>query len=139
MVSRENMTVQANLVFLYYKDLASAQDFYEKTIGLELVLDYGFAKLFRTSQTAYFGLVDEKRGMHQSAEPKTVTLSFVTEEIDEWYAYLKKSGVEMRGEVRDAESIPVRTFVTYDIANYFLEFDWFYEDPRNAKILKFLE
>ena len=79
-----DLGIQANLVFFYYQDLEAAQRFYEDVIGLEMVLDYGFARLFRITQTFYIGLVDEKKGMHSSDEPKTVTLSFVTEEIDEW-------------------------------------------------------
>ena len=94
MVSIQDLNVQANLVFLYYEDLASAEEFYKNTLGLEMVLDYGFAKLFRISQTTYVGLVDEKKGMHRATEPKTVTLSFVTEQIDEWYMYLMEKGVE---------------------------------------------
>ena len=114
MLTHEELDVQANLVFLYYKDLASAQDFYANTLGLEMVVDYGFAKLFRISQTTYVGLIDEQRGMHKSTEPKTVTLSFVTEEIDEWYTYLIEKGVKMRGEVGDAARHPTRGFVAYD-------------------------
>jgi hypothetical protein len=29
----------------------------------------------------------------------------------------------------------MHAFVTYDIAGYFLEIDWFYEDDKNTKIL----
>jgi catechol 2,3-dioxygenase-like lactoylglutathione lyase family enzyme len=134
-VSLEDLNVQANLVFLYYKDLASARDFYANTLGLEMVLDYGFAKLFRISKTTYVGLVDEQKGMHKTTEPKTVTLSFVTEEIDEWYTYLMGKGVEMRGELRDATRHPTRGFVAFDPEGYFLEFERFLEHSQNSKLL----
>jgi hypothetical protein len=65
-MSIEDLNVQANLVFLYYKDLASAQDFYENTLGLEMVLDYGFAKLFRISLTTYVGLVNDFSIFHKT-------------------------------------------------------------------------
>lgn len=135
MMSLEDLNIQANLDFLYYKDLASAQDFYAKTLGLEMVLDYGFAKLFRISKTAYVGLVDERRGMHKASEPKTVTLSFVTEEIHEWYAYLQEKGVEMRGELGNATRHPTRGFVAYDPEGYFLEFERFLDHEQNKKLL----
>jgi len=45
---------------------------------------------------------------------------------------------EMKEVLSDGESIPVRAFVTYDIAGYFLEFDWFYEDDKNTKISDYL-
>jgi catechol 2,3-dioxygenase-like lactoylglutathione lyase family enzyme len=135
MVSVEDLNVQANLVFLYYEDLATAQDFYANILGLEMVLDYGFAKLFRVSMTTYVGLVDEQRGMHRTTEPKTVTLSFVTNEIDEWYTYLKEKGVEMRGKLGDAKRHPTRGFVAYDPEGYFLEFERFLDHSQNTKLL----
>jgi hypothetical protein len=103
------------------------------------VIDYGFAKFFRMSQTTHVGLVDENKRTHQALYPRTVTISFVSEEIDGWYAYLLRKRLIMRETLSDAESIPVRIFVTSDIANYFLEFDWFYKDPKNTKILEFLK
>jgi catechol 2,3-dioxygenase-like lactoylglutathione lyase family enzyme len=136
MVSIENLNVQANLVFLYYKDLAVAEDFYKNTLGLEMVLDYGFAKLLRISKTTYVGLVDETKGMHRATEPKTVTLSFVTEEIDGWYDYLKDKCVEMRGELGDATRHPTRGFVAYDPEGYYLEFERFLDHSQNTKLLK---
>jgi predicted enzyme related to lactoylglutathione lyase len=131
-----DLSIQANLVFFYYKDLEAAHRFYEDVIGLEMVLDYGFAKLFRISQTSYIGLVDERKGMHSSDEPKSVTLSFVTEEIDEWYQYLVEKGVEMRGPLKDATRHPTRGFVAYDPEGYFLEFERFLDHPQNERLLQ---
>jgi hypothetical protein len=139
MISLEDLRIQANLVFLYYKDLPSAEDFYANTLGLEMVLDYGFAKLFRISKTTYVGLVDESQGLHRFSDEKAVTVSFITSQIEEWYALLTKQGLQIREALSDGESIPVRTFVTYDIAGYFLEFDLFYEDEKNTKICDYLK
>jgi len=133
--SPEEMTIQANLVFFYYSDLAAAKQFYEEIIGLEAVLDYGFAKLYRVSPTTYLGLVDEKRGMHSADEPKTVTLAFVTDEVDGWYAYLSENNVKMRGPLGDATRHPTRGFVAYDPEGYFLEFETFLEHAQNKKLL----
>lgn len=44
-------------------------------------------------------------------------------------------GLKMKDVLSDGESIPVRAFVTYDISGYFLEFDWFYDDDKNTKIV----
>lgn len=96
MMSIEDLNIQANPGFLYYRDLASAQDFYANTLRLEMILDYGFAKLFRISKTSYVGLVDKRREMHKASEPKTVTLSLISPQIDEWYSYLTEQDLEMR-------------------------------------------
>jgi predicted enzyme related to lactoylglutathione lyase len=129
-----DLSIQANLVFFYYPDLGAAERFYTEVLGIEKVLDYGFAKICRISQSTYIGLVDADRGMHSPDEPKTVTLSFVTDEIDQWYAYLVAQGLEIKGTLHDATRHPTRGFVTYDPAGYFLEFERFLDHPQNAKL-----
>ena len=103
-----------------------------------MIADQGFAKVYACSSTGYIGLVDEAQGLHRFSEEKAVTVSFISSQTDLWYSYLKERGLEMREALSDGESIPVRAFVTYDIAGYFLEFDWFYEDDKNKKILDYL-
>ena len=132
----ESMNIQANILFFYYKNLDEAQKFYEDIIGLEVVLDYGFAKVFRISQAMFLGIVDEQKGMHDADEPKTVTLSFVTNEVDEWYEYLSAQGVDMRGPVKDATRHPTRGFVAYDPEGYYLEFERFLDHPQNEILLE---
>jgi len=132
----ESMDIQANIIFFYYKNLDVAQQFYEDVLGLEVVLDYGFAKVFRISQTLFLGIVDEQKGMHRAEEPKTVTLSFVTNEIDEWYDYLSVQGVDISGPVKDASRHPTRGFVAYDPEGYYLEFERFLDHPQNEILLE---
>jgi lactoylglutathione lyase len=127
--------VQANIVFLYYKDIPRAQRFYEDVIGLRLAVDQGFAKIYQISPTSFVGLVDESQGLHRASDAKPVTLSFVTKEIDAWYDYLVSKGVKLRGPVRDATRHPTRGFVAYDPEGYFLEFERFLDHPQNTKLL----
>lgn len=125
--------IEANLVFFYYRDLAAAQRFYEDILGLERVLDYGFASIHRLGPTSYLGLVDETKGMHRADEPKTVTLSFVTGEVDGWYEHLVGRGVPIRNPLRDATRHPTRGFVATDPEGYFLEFETFLDHPQNTR------
>ncbi|MEE9502569.1 MAG: hypothetical protein V3V48_10875 [Candidatus Aminicenantaceae bacterium] len=37
------------------------------------------------------------------------------------------------------EILPHRKIITFDVAAYFLEFDWFYEDDKNTRILDYLK
>jgi len=135
----KNLGILANIIWLYYMDLDEAQRFYEGVFGFELLVDQGFAKVYGSSPTAYIGLVDQAHGLHKFSEEKAVTLSFISEKIDRWYKHLVDKGFEMREELADSETIPVRAFVTYDIAGYFLEFDRFLDDERNAQIISFLK
>jgi catechol 2,3-dioxygenase-like lactoylglutathione lyase family enzyme len=134
----ETPGVQANIVFLYYRDVPAAQRFYEDVIGLRLAVDQGFSKIYQVSPTSFIGLVDESQGLHRASEAKAVTVSFVTEKIDEWYAYLLSKGVKMRGPIGDATRHPTRGFVAYDPEGYYLEFERFLDHPQNARLIEAL-
>ena len=134
MLDFEKLKINANHLFLYYQDLTRAQEFYEVTLGLKRVLDYGFASIHQVSPTSFVGLVDEARGMHKSSEPKSVTLSFITEEIDEWYQYLDVQGVGMHRPLADATRHPTRGFVAYDPEGYYLEFETFLQHEQNREL-----
>jgi len=124
--------VQANIVFLYYRDIPAAQRFYEDVIGLRLVVDQGYSKIYQISPTSFVGLVDETQGLHRASDAKPVTLSFVTEQVDAWYEYLVSRGVRMRAPLRDGARHPTRGFVAIDPEGYFLEFEWFLDHPQNT-------
>jgi catechol 2,3-dioxygenase-like lactoylglutathione lyase family enzyme len=126
------LSIQANMVFFYYPDLEEAEKFYGHLLGFEKVLDYGFARIFRLSPSTFIGLVDETKGMHNPSEPKSVTLSFATEEIDSWYRYLSGQNVPIHRPLSDSSRIPIRGFVALDPAGYFLEFETFKKHPQNA-------
>ena len=134
-----SLVVQANIVWLYYRDVPAAQRFYEDTIGLALVVDQGFAKVYQVSPTSFVGLVDEKQGLHRASETKAVTVSFVTEQIDEWYKYLQSKGVRIRNPLGDATRHPTRGFVALDPEGYFLEFERFLDHEQNTKLLATLK
>lgn len=130
--------VQANIVWLYYRDVPAAQRFYAEVLGLTLVVDQGFAKVYQVSPTSFVGLVDEAQGLHRASETKAVTVSFVTEQIDEWYRYLQSKGVTIRDPIGNATRHPTRGFVALDPEGYFLEFERFLEHEQNAKLLAIL-
>ncbi len=127
--------VQANITFLYYRDLDRARQFYEDVLGLTLVVDQGFCRIYQVSPSSFVGLVDEAEGLHRATEAKAVTLSFVTEQVDEWYAHLVEQGVTIRHPLRDAARHPTRGFVAEDPEGYFLEFERFLPHARNSRLL----
>ncbi len=131
---------KATVLWLYYKDLAAAQRFYEDRLGFELIVDQGWAKIYQTSRSGFIGLVDQARGMHRSTEKKGVTVSFVTEALDRWFALVKERGLfTLRSAAvhQDPEG-RYRAFVGYDPEGYYLEFDVFLPHPRNSALLEAL-
>ena len=128
----EILSIQANLVFFYYPDLDEAERFYGDVLGLERVLDYS------SSPSGFIGLVDEIQGLHRFTPEKAVNVSFLTDQIDEWYTHLQVKRVKIKEQLENLESIPVKAFVGYDPAGYYIEFDQFLEDPKNKRILELL-
>jgi catechol 2,3-dioxygenase-like lactoylglutathione lyase family enzyme len=131
--------VVANNAFFYYADLDAAWRFYTETLGVETVADYGFAKILQVADTSYLILVDATKGMHTAAEPKTVAMALVTDELEGWYEHLRSKGVRMRGELKVEPGRPHDGFVAIDPEGYFLEFERFNPHPENEKLLPLLK
>jgi catechol 2,3-dioxygenase-like lactoylglutathione lyase family enzyme len=137
----KDLGFKATVLWLYYRDMASIQRFWEDVMGFELVVDQGWAKIYPSSATGFIGPVDGERGMHSWTEDKCVTVSFFTEDVDGWFAYLKgKEEFRLRTpEVQLEERAGARVFVGYDPEGYFLEFDTFLENEDNRELFELLK
>gem|GEM_PF-85765 len=131
--------ITANNAFFYYNDIEGATEFYKGTLGLDLIADYGFARILRVAPTSYLTLVDGTMGMHTPEEPKTVAIALITDQLDEWYEYLGGQGVEMRFDYNPVEGRPHHGFVVLDPEGYYLEFERFNQHPENEKLIPLLE
>jgi catechol 2,3-dioxygenase-like lactoylglutathione lyase family enzyme len=135
----EGLGVVATVFWLYYRDLAPNQSFYERLLGVDLLVDQGWAKVYQASPTGFVGLVDGARGLHQATEQKGVTLSFFTDDVDAWLDRAREQGLELRTPEITGESDRVRVFVAYDAEGYFLEWDTFLDVAGNERLLAALE
>jgi catechol 2,3-dioxygenase-like lactoylglutathione lyase family enzyme len=133
--------LNATITWLYYKDLVAMQTFYEEVMGLRQVVDQGWAKVYQGSRTGYIGLVDERRGMNRWTATKAVNVSFIVDDIDGWFSYVKqRDAFPLRGTaVSDDEAGRYRAFVGYDPEGYFMEFDLFREHPLNRGLMPYLQ
>jgi predicted enzyme related to lactoylglutathione lyase len=113
------------ITFLYYKDLPKVAKFYEEVLGLEKVIDQGFAKIYRVAGQAHIGLVDETRGYHKSNPIKPVELTLLVPDVDEWFQKMKDLGVPTLTEPRSIEPIRVRMFLLEDPEGYTIEIQKF--------------
>lgn len=130
--------IRASNLFFYYSDLDQATAFYTETLGMQVVADYGMAKILRVASTSYLILVDAADGMHSADEPKTVAIALVTDQLDEWYTYLKAQGVEIKFEYNPTEGRPHDGFVALDPEGYYLEFERFNDHSENDKFIPIL-
>jgi catechol 2,3-dioxygenase-like lactoylglutathione lyase family enzyme len=135
----EGLGFKATVVWFYYKDMEGIQRFYEETLGFDLIVDQGWAKIYPIGPTGYFGLVDEKLGMHDFTETKAVTLSIITDDVDGWYEYANNTPeIEMRSEeISDTDRY--RAFVAYDPEGYFIEWDIFKNSAENTALVEAIE
>ena len=134
--------ILAQNAFLYYADLAEAEAFYRDALGLPLVSDFGFAKIFQVADSAYLTLVDEADGMHSADEPKTVAFALITERLADWQARLDEAGANFRSrfdpEAADPEA-PHHGFTVFDPGGYILEFERFLPHAENVNLMPILD
>ncbi len=108
--------------FFYYADLDAATRFYTETLGLEMVADFGIARTIRTSPASFLTLMYIAHSLHKADEPKAVTLAFVTDEVEGWYAHLQRRDVPIRHPLKSDRTKAHEGFVALDPEGYFLEF-----------------
>jgi len=137
----EGLGFHSTITWLYYKDILAMQNFYQDVIGLELVADQGWAKIYKSSNTGFIGLVDERRGMHKFTEEKAVIVSFILDDLESWYEYADKyDPFELRStELGTGPETRYKAFVGYDPEGYFMEFDKFYPHEDNKVLINYLD
>jgi catechol 2,3-dioxygenase-like lactoylglutathione lyase family enzyme len=109
------------ITFLYCRDLPRAMRFYEDVLGLTLVIDQGWSKIYRLCEGAHVGLVDETRGMHRWAEVKPVQICLRVEDVDGWHAWIRHLQIEARSEMFQNDKLGIRAFVFDDPEGYQIE------------------
>ncbi len=134
-----DLGVRATVFWLYYDDLGPIQRFYEELLGVDLLVDQGWAKVYGASRSGFIGLVDGARGLHQATDEKGVTISLFTSDVEAWLERVKKLGtLELRTPEITDESHRVHQFVGYDPAGYFLEWDTFLDREGNERLRELL-
>ena len=117
--------IEGMITFLYYKDLAKVAQFYEDVLGLKLVIDQGFAKIYQVAGQAHIGLVDETRGYHRSNPIKPVEITLLVPDVDAWYQRIRSLGIETLTEPTIISSVNVRAFLLQDPEGYVVEIQKF--------------
>lgn len=132
MMNRAIPTIDSAITFFYYRELSKAAVFYEHTLGLELIIDENWAKIYRIGANGFMGIVNEREGFHDVQEKNAVVLTLVVNDVDTWYRTLKQLGVKLLGSVQQKDDIQVRCFFAEDPGGYTLEIQQFLR-PDMAK------
>ena len=108
------------ITFLYYRDLESAEAFW-RHLGFPLVIDQGFAKIFRVADGAHVGLVDEARGMNDWQQDKCVQVCLRVPDVDAWHDWVRAEDLPGVSQMFQNEAIGIRAFVFSDSEGYQVE------------------
>jgi hypothetical protein len=132
---------KATVLWLYYRDTEGIRSFFEEKLGLDQVVDQGWAWIYQTSSSGFIGPVDETRGMHNWTEQKAVTVSFFTDDLEGWFSYVQEAeAFDLRHtEISVDEEERFHAFVGYDPEGYYLEFDTFQTHTLNSVLLELIE
>ena len=124
---------RSQITFLYYRDLHRARSFYEDLLGLELVVDQGWARIYRVADAAFLGLVDESKGSRRARPDSAVLVTLVVDDVRAWRDHLRAQGVAIVRDLAVDERIAVETCFVEDPGGYLIELQRFM-NPADATV-----
>ena len=129
----------ASITFLTYEDMEAGDHFYRVILGLPLVEDQKWAKVYRIHGCAYVGIVDARRGLVEKPVGSGSLLSIVVDDVGAWYGRLKDvPSIEILGPPSIVLDIPVYSFFFKDPAGYHVEIQAFKETKTVEKFRSFI-
>lgn len=109
------------ITFLYYRDLASAAQFYEDVLGLPLAIHQGWSRIYRLAPGAHVGLVDETKGAHRASDTKPVQICLRVPDVDAWHGWAETQHVSALTPVRESADLGIRVFTFEDPEGHQIE------------------
>ena len=116
---------ESSITFLRTRDLAATSDFYERIIGLRLILDQGGCRVYEVARGGYLGFCEKEETEIQ----KDLVFTFVTQDVDGWYERLRGEGVAFEKTPAHNPTYKIYHCFFRDPNGYLLEIQRF-EDPR---------
>jgi len=128
-MKRPPIEIDQQVVFVYTDAFDSTVAWYENVLGLELILDQGQARIYRTSSSSFLGVCKVRPGRY--VEPKGVVLTLATKPaaVDQWFRRLSEQGADILGPPERNDMFNVYAFFVRDPNGYLIEFQSFL-DPR---------
>jgi catechol 2,3-dioxygenase-like lactoylglutathione lyase family enzyme len=123
-MSAPGSPIAQQITFLDTRDLGRTADFYEGVLGLRLARDQGTCRIYRVSGNAYLGFCQRADA---PAPPSGLTITLVTDQVDEWCRRLKAHGVELVKEPADNPPYRIYNAFARDPNGYLLEIQRFWE------------
>jgi hypothetical protein len=129
----KKLDTHGHISFLYFDDLDNACLFFAETLGLPLVCDQGWSKIFQIAPGGYVGAVDRSRGACRATTRDGVLTSLVVLNFDEMLQRLIDSGIKLEKEPHYSESLQIKSTMFMGPEGYKFEMEEFL-DPEARKI-----
>lgn len=110
------------ITFLHSDDLQTTRHFYCDILGLPLVRDQGSCLIFRVTKSAFIGFCEHITKINSD---RSVILTLVTDEIDEWFTLLKEKGINLISEPKHNPKFLIYHFFFHDPDGYWIEIQRF--------------
>jgi catechol 2,3-dioxygenase-like lactoylglutathione lyase family enzyme len=119
--------LDAQITFCGCADLERTAAFYEDALGLELVLDQGRCRVYRTAGSAYLGFCQ-----HLEVESPGVILTLVADDVEDRHRRLVERGVPVEAEPKHNDEFGITHFYLRDPDGHRIEIQRF-DDPEWSK------
>ncbi|MEH2265369.1 VOC family protein [Nostoc sp.] len=87
--------IEQQITFFYTHDFNASTEFYEQMLGLKLWLDQGTCRIYTVSGSGYLGFCQaSEKSTPPGDKQLSVIFTLVTQQVDEWFEYLKQRGVK---------------------------------------------
>jgi len=119
---------QSMMTFIYTRDLETMIDFVEEALGLEVVYQPDWARVYRVTGSSYLGLVDQTKGSLSSQYKGGCLISLTVEALEDSYKRIEAFGVDGLTPIRAFEDIGVKSFFFKGPGGYDFEIQSFYKE-----------
>ncbi|MHC5735048.1 VOC family protein [Nostoc sp.] len=123
--------IEQQVTFFYTHNLNASTEFYEQKLGLELWLDQGTCRIYTVSGSGYLGLCQASETSVTLADKQSgFIFTLVTQQVDEWFEYLKERGVEFEKPPTLNEKYNIYYCFFRDPNGYLIEIQRFESDDK---------
>lgn len=120
------LPVDAQITFLSTEDLAATAEFYERLLGLPLVLDQGKCRIYQVREGALLGFCKRQA---PPADHQGVIFTLVSDQVDEWYRHLLANSVPVEKAPAQNPEFDIYHCFLRDPNGYLIEIQRF-NDPH---------
>lgn len=116
------MQWKGSIFFLGTDDLVKTDHFYREVLKLKLILDQGLCRIYEIQNGGQIGFCGHHPVSHQGKSP---IITLLTDDVDQWYAYLKQQGIEVENQPQVNEKFKIYHFFVKDPDGYTVEIQKF--------------